>query len=120
MVLNDLRSRPDRGQEGIPGLPLTHPHVNRGASVRNVAQIWLRGSTKGTSGRCVRTWVSVGYSGKHRSGEEQLPEAGSSGLEGGALRDTPRGRARSRHPGLCVACPRVAALPSRRRAAGGE
>ena len=95
MVLNDLRSQPDRGQEMIPGLSLTHPHVNRGASVRNVAQIWLRGSTKGTSGRYVRTWVSVGYSGKHRSGEEQSPERGSSGLEGGSK--APAGRCPARH-----------------------
>ena len=45
----------------ILGLSLTHLYVNRGASVRNVAQIWLRRSTKGTSGRCVRMWVLVWY-----------------------------------------------------------
>ena len=88
----------------ILGLSLTHLYVNRGASVRNVAQIWLRRSTKGTSGRCVRMWVLVWYIAKstvasigleknsHLRPEVQAWRAGRRPLEGGALRDTPRGR----------------------------
>lgn len=40
----------------VPGLSLRHPHINRGVSVRNSAQTWLRRPIKGTS-----VWEARGH-----------------------------------------------------------